>query len=481
MPLLDPATWDSRLFNGAWNAARRTEAVVEPATGGELGRAGIAEPGDVAAAAEQAAAAQLEWAARPFTERAAVLRRAGRLFEEHAEEIRTWIVREVGAVPMMAGFETHLAAEECYEAAALASAPLGELIPSEKPRLALARRVPSGVVGVISPFNAPLVLGIRSVAPALALGNAVVFKPDSRTAVAGGVVIARVFEEAGLPSGTLHLLPGAGDVGAAVVADPNIRVISFTGSTAAGRQVGETAGRLLKRAHLELGGNSALLVLDDADVEAAASAAAFGSFFHQGQVCMTTGRHLVHSSLYDDFVEALASKAEALSVGDPFRDEVALGPIIDTAQRDRVHDLVTGGGTVVAGGTFEDLFYRPTVITDADDRTPAWAQEVFGPVAPVRRFDDVDEGLRLAADSGYGLVLGIISKDVMKAYDLAARIPTGIVHINDQTVDDEAHAPFGGVRASGTGSRFGGREANIEAFTETRWITMQGPVAPYPF
>ncbi len=270
-----------------------------------------------------------------------MLRRAGDLWAEHAEEISWWNIREVGTIPGMAGFALHVAAQECYEASALPSRAYGELIPTEEPRLSMARRVPAGVVGVISPFNVPIILGIRSVAPALALGNAVILKPDPRTAVTGGVTIARIFEEAGLPAGVLQMLPGGVDVGEALVTHPLVRVISFTGSTAVGRRVGELAARHLKRVHLELGGNSAMIVLDDADVDAAVGLAAWGSFFHQGQICMTTGRHIVAANLYDDFVDRLAAKAEKLPVGNPATDQVALGPVIDAKQRDKIHSLVT--------------------------------------------------------------------------------------------------------------------------------------------
>ncbi|WP_448321140.1 benzaldehyde dehydrogenase [Streptomyces sp. CO7] len=487
MALLDSVDWQGKIFkNGAWVAGRGGDyAVVEPATGAELGRMGAADTRDVAEAAAHAAEAQQAWAALPYTERAAVLRRAGDLWKQHADEISGWNIREVGAVPGMAGFALHTAAEECYEAASLPGRPLGELLPSEQPRLSMARRVPAGVVTVIAPFNVPLILAIRSVAPALALGNAVLLKPDPRTAVTGGTLIARIFEEAGLPSGVLQMLPGGPDVGEALVVDPHVRVISFTGSTAVGRHIGELAGRHLKRAHLELGGNSALLVLDDADVEDAVNLAAWGSFFNQGQICMTTGRHLVAGAVYDDFVAALAEKARSLPVGDPAGGDVALGPVIDAGQRDKIHALVTAsaadGGKVAAGGTYEGLFYRPTVLADMARTAPAFAQEVFGPVAPVTRVDSVEDAVRIAGDSEYGLSLGIVTKDVMHGLAVADRIPTGIVHINDQTVNDEAVAPFGGVRASGTGSRFGGAAANVEAFTETRWVTVRGATARYPF
>ncbi|TCK27549.1 benzaldehyde dehydrogenase [Pseudonocardia endophytica] len=486
MGLLDESVWAGKLLRREWTAGHGGErTVVEPATGGELGRVGVADPSDVTAACEQAAEAQGEWAALPYSRRAAVLRRAGALFEEHAEEIQGWIVRESGGIGPKAQLETHIAAEECYEAAALASHPTGEILRTEQPRLSFARRRPAGVVGVIAPFNFPLILSIRAVAPALALGNAVVLKPDPRTAVCGGVSVARVFEEAGLPAGVLAMLPGGADCGEAVIADPRVRVVAFTGSTRAGRAVGALAAQHLTRAHLELGGNSALVVMGDVDVEEAASAGAFGSFMHQGQICMTTGRHVVDAAIADDYVAALAEHARKLPVGDPASGTVALGPIIDAVQRDHVHELVTAsvaaGARVDAGGTYEDLFYRPTVLSGITPQAPAWAEEVFGPVAPVIPYSTEDEAIALAADSEYGLSLGILARDGLRALELSERIPSGAVHINDQTVADESVAPFGGLGFSGNGSRTGGIQANLDAYTETQWVTAQSTIARYPF
>ncbi|WP_051186748.1 benzaldehyde dehydrogenase [Nocardia tenerifensis] len=483
--LLKPTTWAGMIFSDGRREAATTAPVVEPATGAELGRLGIAGIDDLSAATRSAAANQRDWAAQPFHERAAVLRRAGDLFQRYASDIQHWLIREAGSIPGKAAVETETAAQECFEAAALASTPPGVLLPTAYDRLSMTRRVPVGVVGVIAPFNFPLVLSIRSVAPALALGNAVVLKPDSRTAVCGGVALARIFEAAGLLEGVLHVLPGGADIGEALVTDPLVPVISFTGSTGVGRRVGELAARHLKRAHLELGGNSALIVLDDADLEAAVGLGAWGSFLHSGQICMTTGRHLVHESLVADYVSLLAAKADALPVGDPATEEVALGPIIDAGQRDKVHHLVTStveaGAELAAGGSYRELFYRPTVLAGVAETMPAYAREVFGPVAPVLSFREVEEAARLAAADEYALSLGIVTADAARGLALAERIPTGIVHINDQTVGDEAVAPFGGLGASGTGSRFGGAAANIEAFTETRWITMQHRPATYPF
>ncbi len=483
--LLDPNTFNGTVYSGGWTAANGGDtAIVEPATGNELGRTGVADASDVDRACAGAAAAQRDWAAATFEERAAVLRRAGLLVEQHAEELQGWVVRETGAVPGMAAFAVGVAAQECYEAAALASQPTGQILPTNQPRLSLLRRVPVGVVGVISPFNVPLILSIRSVAPALALGNAVVLKPDLRTPVSGGFAIARVFAEAGLPDGLLHVLPGGADAGTALVTDPRVRVVSFTGSTETGRKVGELAARHLKRVHLELGGNSALVILDDADLDRAVSAGAWGSFLHQGQICMTAGRHLVHERVADSYVDALAAHADGLPVGDPSAGEVALGPLIDEGQRAKVHSLVTAtvdaGARLAAGGTHDGLFYRPTVLDRVGVDMPAYADEVFGPVAPVVRFSSDDEAVKLAAGSAYGLSLSILTGDAMRGLALAERIPTGIVHINDQTVNDEAVAPFGGVLDSGTGARFGGA-ANAEAFTESRWITLRGDIPAYPF
>jgi benzaldehyde dehydrogenase (NAD) len=486
MTFFDPASWTGRLYSSGWTTGSGgTHDVVEPATGQTIGSFAVATAEDVARAVDVAAKAQREWAAQPYTERARVMRNAARLIEEQAPVLADWLVREAGSGQGKAAFEAGLVAGEYHTGAATAEAPYGQLLRTAMPRLSLARRLPAGVVGVISPFNFPQILASRSVAPALATGNAVILKPDPRTAVSGGLFLAAILEEAGLPDGLFHVLPGGVDVGGALVEEPRVRIISFTGSTSAGRKVGEAAGRLLKRAHLELGGNNALIVLDDVDLAAAVSAGAWGSFLHQGQICMTTGRHLVHEKIYDEYVERLAATADHIPVGNPATSEVPLGPVIDAHQRDRIHDLVmrsqAAGARLAAGGTYEDLFYRPTVLAESGYDHPAFADEVFGPVAPVARFSTVEEAISLATQSEYGLSLGILTRDVMRAWDIAGRIPSGIVHINDQTVDDEPTAPFGGVGFSGTGARFGGVEANVEAFTETQWVTMQGSITPYPF
>ncbi len=487
MGLMENRNWEGRIFSGGWvPGCGGGYDAIEPATGDKLARVGSATAADVHKAAESAAQAQPEWAALPYDRRAAVLRQAGQLFLQHADEIEDWLVRESGAVRSFAAFQTRgVAAEECFEAAALASHPYGELLRSNQPRLSMARWLPVGVVGVIAPFNAPVILALRAIAPALALGNAVVCKPDPRTAVCGGMVFARIFEEAGLPSGLLHILPGGADVGASVVDDPLIRVIAFTGSTRAGKAIARAAADQLKRVHLELGGNSALIVLDDVDLDSAVSVGAMGSFIHAGQICMATSRHLVAADIAADYTAALAEHADRIPVGDPARDDVAMGPIIDARQRDNIHRIVTSsvdaGAVLAAGGSYEGLFYRPTVLSGVPVTAPAYAEEIFGPVAPVVAFSTLEQAARLAAGTEYGLSLGILTRDVMKGLSLAERIPSGLVHINDQTVNDEALIPFGGVGASGNGSRAGGTQANLDAYTDTQWVTMRGDLPQYPF
>ncbi len=486
MSLLDATTWTGQVFIDGWEPGSGGDyPVVEPATGNELGRLGRATVDDVARAAARGAEAQRGWANTMYQERAAILRKAGDLWNEHAAEVEGWIVRETGAIPPKGQLEIWFAASTCYESAGLVSLPYGELLRTRDPILSMSRRLPVGVVGVISPFNFPLILSIRAVAPALALGNAVILKPDPRTAVSGGVTLARIFEEAGLPDGLFSVLPGGADVGEALVREPLVDMVSFTGSSRGGRAVAAVAADSLKRIHLELGGNNAMIVLEDVDLEKAASVAAFGSFMHQGQICMTTGRHLVQRSIADEYVAKLAEHADHLPVGDPASGQVALGPIIDEQQRDRVHGLVTAsveaGARLAAGGTYEGLFYRPTVLADVPLDAPGWVEEIFGPVAPVAAFDSIDDAVKIAADTPYGLSLSILTTDVMRGLEIADRIPSGIVHINDQTVSDEVVNPFGGVKGSGPGARLGGAQANIDAFTQLQWVTMRGDLPAYPF
>jgi benzaldehyde dehydrogenase (NAD) len=482
---LEPERWSGKLFSAGWTAGQgETAPVREAATGDELSRAALAVPADIRRAAGQAATAQQDWARFPLAARAPVFRRAARFLEDNADAVKEWIVRETGSVPAKAAVELKVTLGELYEAAAMVTQPRGLVLPSEHDVTSLARRVPQGVVGVISPFNFPMILSARAVAPALATGNAVLLKPDPRTPVSGGFILARAFEEAGLPPGLLHVLPGGAEAGEALVTDQQVAMVSFTGSSAVGRRIGALAGERLKKVALELGGKNSLIILDDADLDLAVSNTAWGAFLHQGQICMATGRVLVPEKLAGEFLAKLVETAERLPVGDPFRQQVALGPLISRNQVDRalslVEESVGAGARLRAGGTADGPFFRPTVLDEVGPGMPAFEQEIFAPVAPVTVYRDDADAIRLANMTDYGLSAGIITGSSARGLELAAELKVGLCHINDQTVADEPYAPFGGTGASGNGSAHGG-PANWETFTHWQWLTMRGKPNRYPF
>jgi benzaldehyde dehydrogenase (NAD) len=485
MPSLLPnELWNERLFTGDWQLGPLpTTAVVEPASGAPLGFIANADAALVARSSEAASQAQKEWYALPHTERAQVFRRAAQACETHHDEIVDWLIRESGSTRPKAVFEVSQMLQILHESVGLPSRSQGEVLPSTAGRLSLARRKPLGVIGVISPFNYPLCLAIRAVAPALASGNAVVLKPDPRTSISGGFVIARVFELAGLPKGLLHVLPGGAEAGAALTTDPHIAMIQFTGSTAAGRKIGEAAGRHLKKVSLELGGKNSLIILDDADLDLAVANATWGTYLHQGQVCVAIGRILVQRSLYESFLARLVAKAKSLTMGDPIKGNFALGPLINAQQRDHVDRLVQAallaGAKLETGGRYEELFYQPTVLSGVDVHNPIFKSEVFGPVAVVMPFDSDEEAVRLANDTEFGLAGAVISSNVGRALKLGEQLHVGLLHINDQTVVDEVINPFGGVGASGNRSSIGG-PANWEEFTQWQWVTLKSEAPLYP-
>jgi benzaldehyde dehydrogenase (NAD) len=484
LALADPV-WGGKLYTDGWKAGSGGEfPVVEPATGKLLVTAGKASAADVAQAAKSALAAQADWAKMLPRERAAIFRKTAAIFEREMEEMASFIARETGALLFKGQHEVREAIEILLAASSMPLQPQGHVLPQVTGRFNFARRVPLGVVGVISPFNFPLILSIRSVAPALAAGNAVVLKPDPQTPVTGGFYIAKAFEEAGLPSGLLHVLPGGAEVGEAMCTDPNIHMIAFTGSTPAGRKVGEICGRHLKKVALELGGKNALIVREDADLDIAVSNAAWGSYLHQGQICMSTGKILAHESIAEQLAAKLAEKARSLPVGNPATEQVALGPVISQRQRDRMHAIVqesvAQGATLLAGGTYRDLFYQPTVLNLVRPEMRAFKEEIFGPVAVVVPVASDEEAITLANQSEFGLSAGIISSDLGRAMALGQGLHTGLLHINDQTVADDVVNPFGGRGASGNGTSMGG-PADWEEYTQWQWVTIKSQATPYPF
>jgi len=340
------------------------------------------------------------------------------------------------------------------------------------------------VVGVISPFNFPMLLAMRAVAPALATGNAVVLKPDPQTCLSGGVVIARALEEAGLPAGVLQLLPGGPAAGEALCLSKHVNMIQFTGSTAVGRRVAELGGRTLKKVSLELGGNNALIVLDDADLDLAVNNAAWGAFFHQGQICMASSRIFVQESIATRFIERLADKVRALQVGDPATRTVALGPLINSRQVQRVRgildDSVKAGAQVAAGGQYNGLFHGATVLVGVKPGMRAFDEEIFGPVASIITFATDEGAIELANRHEGALAAAVISRDVGRATRIADRLNAGMVHVNDQTVNDDANNPFGGPGVAGAGAAVGG-PADIEEYTAWQWVTVKDTPPRYPF
>ena len=404
-PWMNETAWRGKLYLNGWKpGAAGSFDVTDKATGEPLSRLGLATPEDVAEAARIAREMQPKWYGMPYDDRARIFRRAAVLIEDNMDELATWIMRETGAIGPKADVELKMAAGILNASANMPTEAQGLLLPSNQGRISLARRLPHGVVGVIAPFNFPLILAIRAVSPALATGNTVVLKPDPQTAAAGGALIARLFEEAGLPEGALHVLPGGAEVGQAICTDSNIAMVAFTGSTAAGRRVGELCGKHLKKVSLELGGKNSLIVLDDADP----------------------------------------------------------------------------GAKLSAGGTFDKLFYKPTVIDNVKPGMRAFEEEIFGPVASVTSFSTDDEAIRLANQTEYGLSAAVISRSIGRAMAIGNRLYTGLLHINDQTVHDEPHIPFGGRGASGNGGRIGG-PANWEEFTQWQWVTIKDSPLRYPF
>lgn len=482
--LMDDTLWKGRCFNGEWQLAEQTAPVTDKASGEVLSHIGLATVQDLAASARAAAAAQVAWADTAPDERAAIFRRAAQLLEQHRDELAGWIMRESGGLRAKADTELRSTLTTLHASAAMMGEPQGLLLPSRVDRTSMARRVPHGVVGVIAPFNFPLTLAIRAVSPALVTGNAVILKPDPQTAVCGGHLIARLFQEAGLPAGLLHVLPGGADVGEAICTDPHIGMVAFTGSTGAGRKVGALCGAHLKKVSLELGGKNSLIVLDDADLDAAASGAAFGAWMHQGQICMATGRILAHEKIADELTQRLTEKALRLPVGDPSLGNVALGPVINERQLQGidaiVKDSVAAGAVLHAGGTHERLFYRPTVLGGVQPGMRAFDEEVFGPVASVTPFTTDDEAVALANRTDYGLAAAVMSRSTSRALALGKRLKVGLLHINDQTVLGDPHVPYGGRGASGNGSRIGG-PANWDEFTQWQWITVRDAPPAYPF
>ncbi|MEV6397246.1 aldehyde dehydrogenase family protein [Streptomyces sp. NPDC051907] len=474
-------------IDGEWRPGSGSWDIIDfnPYDGEKLASIPVATAAEVDQAYRAAERAQAAWGAtNPYTRRL-VFERALRVIEDREEEIAEAIVAELGGTRLKAAFELHLAKEFMREAVQLALRPEGRILPSPTDgKENRVYRLPVGVVGVISPFNFPFLLSIKSVAPALALGNAVVLKPHQNTPICGGSLVAKVFEEAGLPAGLLNVvITDIAEIGDALIEHPVPKAISFTGSDKVGKHVATVCAANFKRAILELGGNSALIVLDDADVDYAVDAAVFSRYVHQGQVCMAANRILVDRSVEKEFTEKFVAKVKTLRVGDPADPATHIGPLINSQQADAVSTLVDqtveAGATALLHGSADGNLVTPSVLTGLPADSPVLQQEVFGPVALIVPFDGEEEAVRIANDTPYGLSGAVHTGDVERGVRLAQRIHTGMIHINDSTVHDEPIVPFGGEKHSGSGRLNG--ESMIEAFTTLKWISVQHGRSQFPF
>lgn len=442
---------------------------------------------DAVAAIDAAKAAFPDWAETPPAKRREIFLKAADIMESRQDELVKAMMEEVGGTIGISMFQMGFVPGLYRMAAGAAYDVKGEIIPADHENsFFMAVRQPAGVVACFAPFNVPYILGSRSFTLPIAYGNTAVLKPSEEAPLTGGLLLAEIFEEAGLPPGVLNVVTStredAAEVGDEMIANPATRRVSFTGSTEVGRIIAEKAGRHLKRTLLELGGKDPLIVLGDADVDYAVDAAAWGAFLHQGEICMSTERIIIEKSIADEFTEKLKKKAQALPMGDPTNPGTAIGPLINKRAVDKVHahveEAVVGGADLVTGGQFDNLVYHPTVVRDVKPEMRLFSEQTFGPVAPIMVVKDREEALAVANNSEYGLSAGILTNDFTRALDMALRLETGMVHIGDQTVNDEPQAPFGGVKGSGYG-RFGGQAA-LDEFTELRWINVQRTPRTFP-
>ncbi|MDH6214603.1 aldehyde dehydrogenase family protein [Streptomyces pseudovenezuelae] len=474
-------------IDGEWRPGTGSWDIIDfnPYDGEKLASITIATVDEVDEAYKVAAAAQKQWARTNPYARRAVFEQALRVIEEREQEITEVIIAELGGTYLKAGFELHLVKEFLRESVHLALRPEGRILPSPiDGKENRVYREPVGVVGVISPFNFPFLLSIKSVAPALALGNAVVLKPHQNTPIAGGTLVGKIFEEAGLPGGLLNVVvTDIAEIGDAFIENPIPKVISFTGSDKVGRHVATVCAAQFKRSVLELGGNSAIVVLDDADIDYAVDAAVFSRYVHQGQVCMAANRVLVDRSIAAEFTEKFVAKVKNLKVGDPRDPQTIIGPVINSSQAEAISSVVeqaiAEGATALVHGTTTDNLVAPSVLADVPADSALLRQEVFGPVAFLITFDGEEEAVRLVNDTPYGLSGAVHTGDIERGVSFAKQIDTGMFHVNDGTVHDEPLVPFGGEKSSGLGRLNG--ETTLDAFTTLKWISVQHGRSGFPF
>ena len=479
--------YNDMYVGGRWWPVEKTFSDINPSDDSEWARVPDVGVAEVRNAIDSANHAFENWSKLPFNQRAHFMTKIAEIFEKRKMDVVKALRTEAGGWFGKSIFEASYVPEVFCAAAAMNYQSIGEVIPSEFGKLSMAIRRPVGVVSVISPWNFPAILTSRGIAFALAAGNTVVLKPSEETPYCGGLLFAEIFEEAGVPGGVLNVITCSRDnvsvVGEELIEHPLVKGVSFTGSTAVGREIAARAGAHLKKCCVELGGKDALIVCDDADMDRATGAANFGSFMHQGQICMSVEKILVQESIMQEFLERFKDRASRLKVGDPTKElDHIIGPLINDRQvirvKSQIEDAVAKGGKIVLGGKVEGRYVEPTIITDVTSDMTLYQDETFGPVVSVIPFSTDEEAIAIANDTEYGLSSGVITKDEYRGLEIAQKLETGMCHINCSSVNDEPHAPFGGSKSSGVG-RHGGRWAT-DTFTETRWITLERGGRDFP-
>ncbi len=481
------AKWNLQFIGGQWREGRSQTVYTDqnPYNESTLVQIRLASAEDVDQAYRAAKEAQQEWEAVNAYQKVAVMEKAAELLKERREEIIRILIEENGASHLKANIEADAAMGILKEAATFPLRMQGKIMPSVIP--GKENRIyhkPAGVAGIISPFNFPFHLTMRSLAPALAAGNGVVLKPDQQTMISGGLFLGKLFDDAGIPKGLLNVtVCRSAEIGDAFVEHPIPRIISFTGSTPVGRHIGELCGKHLKRVALELGGNNVMLVLKDADIERAAGSAAFGKFLNSGQICMSLNRIIVERPAYEGFVKAFVERASRLKYGDPRDKDVVVGPLINHRQVERIQKLIdqslAAGAQYALQGKVEGNVFAPTILTHVTNDMPIAQEEIFGPAVGVIVVDSEEEAIRVANDSEYGLSGAVHAGSIEHGVEVAKQIETGMIHVNDQGVNDEPIVAFGGEKASGLG-RYGGEWA-LHEFTTVKWISVQLQPREYPF
>lgn len=478
---------NKQFINGVWRDGSEDDTIdnLNPYDNTLINTFKAASKQDVDEAYDTAKEASKTWSKTNPLVRRDLMLRAAEIIMQRKDEITEWLIKEAGGTALKAQVEIKQSYDMLIEASGYPTRMHGMTIPSfTDGKETFVFRKALGVISMISPWNFPLYLSMRTIAPAIAVGNAIVIKPASQSPVTGGTIIAKLFEEAGIPKGVFNCVVGkSANIGDYFTGHPGSRLISFTGSTPVGKGIGRIGGEALKKLALELGGNNAFIILDDADVDRAVDSAIFGRFMHQGQICMSTNRILIHDSIYDEFKEKYVAKAKTLPYGDPADPKTIVGPLIDNKAVQHVLGLiektVAAGAKLELGGKAEGNVVQPTILSEVTKDMAIFQEEVFGPAVGLVRFKTDKEAIELANGTDYGLSGALHTRDLQRGFNVAKQIETGMIHINDQSVNDEMNTPFGGEKDSGVG-RFGD-DFIVDELTTVQWISVQVQPRKYPF